>query len=188
MNRCRAPKAFLLMKTAFPPANALVASKTPSKGMTVEVETRLFAGHRQYRYYSIHLPILLHKDDSISTIHPPSFGSGCHSPKESSLFPSFDGLCLNPFLVSACDLHSGNADECQYPESGVCRVITHAPVSLGASGLQGDSGVGAFEPCGLLDALPWVAAVLFTRCALAWVPDSLFTRCPRGSSGEGRFA
>lgn len=163
------------MKTAFLPANALGASKTPSKGMPVDAEARLFAGHRQYRYYSIHLPILLHKDDSISTIHPSSFGSGCHSPKESSLFPSFDGLRPNPFVVFASHSHSRNADECQYPESGLCRVITHAPVSLGACGLQGDSGVGAFEPCGLLDALPWVAAVLFTRC-------------PRGSSGEGRFA
>jgi hypothetical protein len=164
------------------------------------------AGHRQYRYYCTHVLILLHNNDSLASIHLHSFGSRYDSPKESFLSLSLECLCLNPFLVSACDLHSGNPDECQYPGDDARDASLHAPISLGASGLQGDSRFGPFEPCRFLDALIEAADVLFSRCAvlisssfdvalpfftrcpLAWAPDSLLTRCAGSASGEGRFA
>ena len=151
------------------------------------------AGHRQYRSYCTHVLILLHNNDSLASIHLHSFGSRYHSPKESFLSLSHECLCLNPFLVSACDLHSGNPDECQYPGDDALYACLHAPISLGASGLQGDSRLGPFEPCRFPDALIEVADVLFTRCPLessplAWAPDSLLTRCGRSASDEGRFA
>lgn len=193
MNRCRATRSILMMNTNFPTASALEASVTPFGQATRGAWGRHFAGHRQYRHYSNHLPILLHNNDSIYTIDSNSFGYVFNSHKRSSLSPFFDGLYSNPFVVFACDPDSPNPDECLYAVSRVDCPMLHAPIALGASGLEDDSGIDAFRPGGLLEALPVLAEVFITRCAMqdsaiCDVALILFTRCSRVASQKGRFA
>lgn len=160
---------------------------------TLGAKTAGFPAHRQYRYYCTHLLILLPNNDSLVSIHPHSFGSGYNKPKESFLSLSHDCPSLSPFLVFALNLDSSNADQCHYFGDDVRDAYPHSPISLGASGLQGDIGVMTFWPCRFLDALIEAADVLFTRCgvlisSLFDVALILFTRCPRVASQEGRFA
>jgi hypothetical protein len=56
--------------------------------------------------------------------------------------------------------------------------MLYAPIALGAYGVEDDSGIDAFRPGGLFEALP-----IFADVALI-----LFTRCPMVASQEGRFA
>ncbi len=193
MNRCRATRSILVMKTNFSTASALEASVTPFAQATRGAWGRHFTGHRQYRNYSNHLPILLHNNDSLYTIDSNSFGSRFNSHKRSSLSPFCDGLYSNPFVVFASHRDSSNADECQYPISRVRRAFCHSSIALGASGLEEDSGIDALGFCCLLKALPILADVFITRCgvqnsAFADVALILFTRCPRVASQDGRFA
>ena len=170
--------------------------------------------HRQYRSYCIHPTpsfSLYHNNKVSYSIHPHCFAYmiDSHVPllaPRNQLFPPVvvdEVFSLNP--------HSSNADQCHYPEYDAHDDLPHSPISLGASGLQGDSGVMPLEPCRFLDAMIdvadafftrcpalnssffEVALILFTRCPLesspfAGVPDSLITRCAHICLQEGRFA
>lgn len=181
------------MKSIRPPTKTGCLASIPPLQPSREGGTSQSRAHRQYRYYSNHLPILLHNNDSIYTIDSPSFGSGFNSHREFSLSPLFDRLYSNLFVVFACDPDSPNPDECLYPVSRVDCPVPHASIALGGSGLEDDSGLDAFRLGGLLEALPVPADVLITRCgvqnsAFSDVALILFTRCPRVASQEGRFA
>lgn len=162
-----------------------------SEMTSLRAKTAGFPAHRQYRYYCNDLPILLHNDDSLCIIDPSAFGFGFHNPTPSSLHPIASPSFIHAFPVVAGDRHSTNPDACPY-SVGV-DALADSPVPLGASGLEGDSGVGPLFLAHVPDGLSFLAEILVTRCRKESsgpcdFAATFFTRCLPAAEREGRVA
>lgn len=156
-------------------------------------KTAGFPAHRQYRYYCNDVSILLHNDDSLCIIDPSAFGFGFHRPTPSSLHPDSTPSFIHASPVVASDRHSSNPDACHYSVGVDAVALANSPVSLGASGLEGDSGVGPWCLAPGPDGFSFLAEILVTRClkgssAPCDVAAIFFTRCLPAAEREGRGA
>ncbi len=184
------------MKSIRPPTKTGCLASIPPLQPSREGGTSQSRAHRQYRYYCTDVPLLSHYIHSIYTIDLHSSGSPFNRHIQPCFHPIPGSTSLIPPVVFASHPDSSNDDECLYGNGRYDTASLHPPICFGASGLEDDSGVDAFELYsfyGVPSEDPDFSRPFITRCgaqnsAFSEVALILFTRCWRVASQDGRFA